>query len=50
MMKNSSKRIALLLLVMWAAVITCNAQTWQSVQLKRQITHPQPMTGLVLWP
>ena len=29
---------------------TCHAQTWQSVELTRQITHPQPMTGLVLWP
>jgi hypothetical protein len=27
-----------------------NAQTWHDVALKRQITHPQPMTGLVLWP
>jgi hypothetical protein len=22
---------------------------WQPVELKREITHPQPMTGLVLW-
>lgn len=29
---------------------TCRAQSWQSVELTRQITHPQPMTGLVLWP
>ena len=27
-----------------------NAQDWQSVALSRSITHPQPMTGLVLWP
>ena len=26
------------------------AQTWQRVPMSRQITHPQPMTGLVLWP
>ena len=26
------------------------AQSWQSVTLNRSITHPQPMTGLVLWP
>lgn len=26
------------------------ADTWQSVALTRQITHVQPMTGLVLWP
>ncbi len=30
--------------------IGMKAQTWQSVALSRQITHPQPMTGLVLWP
>jgi hypothetical protein len=28
----------------------CQAQTWKAVALKRDITHPQPMTGLVLWP
>ncbi len=28
----------------------CRAQSWQSVKLKRSITLPQPMTGLVLWP
>ena len=50
MMKNRSKWIALVLLIMWAAPLTCNAQTWHSVKLKSQITHPQPMTGLVLWP
>lgn len=26
------------------------AQGWKPVELKREITHPQPMTGLVLWP
>ena len=26
------------------------AQEWTPVELNRQITHPQPMTGLVLWP
>lgn len=49
-MKNCSKWIALVLLIMWAAPLTCNAQAWHSVKLKSQITHPQPMTGLVLWP
>ena len=49
MMKNRSKWIALVLLIMWAAPLTCNAQAWHSVKLKSQITHPQPMTGLVLW-
>lgn len=37
---------ALLLL----GTLACKAQVWHSVELKRQITHPQPMTGLVLWP
>lgn len=38
-------------LLLWClATITGKAQVWQSVALKRQITHPQPMTGLVLWP
>ena len=49
-MKNRSKWIALVLLIMWAVPLTCNAQAWHSVKLKSQITHPQPMTGLVLWP
>ncbi|MBR1839199.1 MAG: DUF4832 domain-containing protein [Prevotella sp.] len=26
------------------------AQEWTAVKLNRTITHPQPMTGLVLWP
>lgn len=26
------------------------AQTWHSIALSRKVTHPQPMTGLVLWP
>ena len=43
-----NKKIAALLLL-WLCTI-CNAQTWHSVKLERQITHPQPMTGLVLWP
>ena len=32
------------------AVSFCRAQSWDSVKLTRHITHPQPMTGLVLWP
>ena len=32
----------------WAS--THETQDWQPVELKREITHPQPMTGLVLWP
>ena len=31
-MKNRSKWIALVLLIMWAAPLTCNAQAWHSVQ------------------
>ena len=30
--------------------IEAAAQSWQNVALSRSITHPQPMTGLVLWP
>ena len=26
-----------------------SAQTWTSIPLHREITYPQPMTGLVLW-
>ena len=33
-----------------AGAMACRAQEWQQVELKRSITHPQPMTGLVLWP
>lgn len=36
--------------LMAIAAVSCRAQAWQQVQLKRHITHPQPMTGLVLWP
>lgn len=32
------------------SVISTMAQTWCDVPLRRAITHPQPMTGLVLWP
>ncbi|MBO7068534.1 MAG: DUF4832 domain-containing protein [Bacteroidaceae bacterium] len=39
---------ALMLLLLLSMAV--KGQTWQSVELKRQITHPQPMTGLVLWP
>jgi len=31
-MKNRSKWIALVLLIMWAAPLTCNAQAWHSVK------------------
>ena len=28
----------------------CHSQSWRQVALTREITHVQPMTGLVLWP
>ena len=40
----------LALLLMSAAASKCEAQDWHDISLHRQITHPQPMTGLVLWP
>ena len=40
-----------LLVVALATIALCaKAQQWTSVELSRQVTHPQPMTGLVLWP
>ena len=30
--------------------VSVNAQEWTSIDVDRKITHPQPMTGLVLWP
>ena len=49
MIKNRTW-IWLALLPLFLITRTGEAQTWKSVELKRQITHPQPMTGLVLWP
>lgn len=49
-MKYDIKYLPLILILWCLAAIATKAQTWQSVALKRQITHPQPMTGLVLWP
>ena len=49
-MKHNNKHLFLFLVLWGLAAIAGKAQTWQSVALKRQITHPQPMTGLVLWP
>ena len=31
-------------------ILSAKAQQWNSVELSRKVTHPQPMTGLVLWP
>lgn len=40
-----------LLVAALATITLCaKAQQWTSVELSRQVTHPQPMTGLVLWP
>lgn len=30
--------------------VSISAQEWTSIDVDRKITHPQPMTGLVLWP
>lgn len=41
----------LTIIIVFALSLTeTNAQEWQSVALSNSITHPQPMTGLVLWP
>ena len=40
----------LLTTLMTSLVSTHETKTWQPVELKHEITHPQPMTGLVLWP
>ena len=46
-MKNNLLVLATMIMTGFTA---CLGQSWQSVELVRQITHPQPMTGLVLWP
>ena len=33
-----------------AVTTVCQAQSWREVAFSREITHVQPMTGLVLWP
>ena len=43
-------RLLLLAIMITTGIKVCHAQTWQSVALTRHISHPQPMTGLVLWP
>ena len=45
---NLRNRILTALLVLTPAML--QAQDWTTVELNRSITHPQPMTGLVLWP
>ena len=39
-----------LTIVLFAQEPVGNNQSWQKVDLQRNITHPQPMTGVVLWP
>ena len=40
-----------LMIVFWVAgLMAGHTQTWTMVELNREITGPQPMTGLVLWP
>ena len=51
-MVNTNKAIKILLLTMLLtfSASACQARKWRTVALKSAITHPQPMTGLVLWP
>ena len=49
-MKRIRKHLSFAFTLWCLAAMAVKAQGWQSVELKRQITHPQPMTGLVLWP
>lgn len=51
-MVNTNKAIKILLLTMLLTfgASACQARKWRMVALKSAITHPQPMTGLVLWP
>ena len=46
--QNRPQWYCFVLMMSFAAV--CQAQTWQPVEFSREITHVQPMTGLVLWP
>jgi hypothetical protein len=43
-------KMMLLSLLLSMGTSASGAKTWRTVALKRAITHPQPMTGLVLWP
>ena len=49
-MTSMKKKLLVLVTMIMTGVTVCLGQLWQSVALERQITHPQPMTGLVLWP
>ncbi|MCR4920586.1 MAG: DUF4832 domain-containing protein [Bacteroidaceae bacterium] len=39
-----------LIIIIFACTHVGRAQSWHPAVLTRRITHPQPMTGLVLWP
>lgn len=43
-------KLLTILIVLAFSLTETNAQEWQNVALSSSITHPQPMTGLVLWP
>ncbi len=45
---NQKSYILTILLAL--APVILQAQDWTKVEVNRSITHPQPMTGLVLWP
>ena len=47
---NAILKLLMLIALMTSGGSVCHAKTWQSVPLRKSITHPQPMTGLVLWP
>lgn len=49
---NTTTFIRLITLIALVSVSTtlCHAKKWKPIKLTREITHPQPMTGLVLWP
>ena len=44
-----TKKLMTSLLVCIAAV-AAHGEEWTAIDIDRKITHPQPMTGLVLWP
>ena len=48
--KERLARISQLTLFLLSIVTFSQAQTWRPVEFSREITHVQPMTGLVLWP
>ena len=49
-MEMNGYRKLMLIILLSLVLRGMMAQGWQDVTLYRQITHPQPMTGLVLWP